>query len=136
MTAKTHPKVVKPDAQWRAELTPLQYHVTRERGTEPAFTGEYCDEQREGVYHCVCCGQPLFESRTKYDSQSGWPSFWAPIDQKNVTLHGDHSLWMDRTEVMCSQCNAHLGHLFEDGPEPTGQHYCINSAALRLDEHG
>ncbi len=127
-------KMKKSDVEWRKALTPNQYYVTRQNGTEPPFTGEYKDTETPGIYTCVCCGQPLFRSETKFHSGSGWPSFWAPIDDKSVEAERDTSHGMIRTEVKCSQCNAHLGHVFEDGPDPTGLRYCINSLALRLEK--
>ena len=132
--AEKKARVVKSDAEWRAELTPLQYHVCRERGTERAFTGEYHDSKTPGTYRCVCCGTALFESSTKFDSGTGWPSFWAPMDEDNVRTEEDRSFFMRRTEVLCRACDAHLGHVFPDGPAPTGLRYCLNSASLRLDE--
>jgi peptide-methionine (R)-S-oxide reductase len=126
----TAPKIVKSEAEWQAQLTPEQFHVTRQHGTERAFTGPYWNEKGAGEYACVCCGAPLFSSATKYDSGTGWPSFYAPVDGAAVAEHADRSWLMRRTEVRCANCDAHLGHVFPDGPKPTGQRYCMNGTAL------
>lgn len=129
-------KVTKTDAEWRAQLSPESYSVAREHGTERAFSGEYHDSKAKGRYDCICCGQPLFSSETKFDSGTGWPSYWAPLTEDAVTLKSDRKFFMVRTEVLCSKCDAHLGHVFPDGPDPTGQRYCLNSVSLKLAPEG
>ncbi|MFQ3325250.1 MAG: peptide-methionine (R)-S-oxide reductase [Pseudomonadales bacterium] len=127
-------KIDKTEQDWRAELSSDDYHVCREGGTERAFTGEYVDTKTPGQYLCKCCAEPLFDSDTKYDSGSGWPSFYQPLESEAVTSVSDASLGMTRVEVRCAKCDSHLGHVFEDGPQPTGLRFCINSASLKLDE--
>ncbi len=127
-------KVTKTDDEWRTQLGPEAFEITRKAGTERAFTGEYCDTKTAGVYNCKCCGESLFDSQTKYDSNSGWPSFYEPVTSEVVTTKTDNSMMMERVEVLCSNCEAHLGHVFPDGPQPTGLRFCLNSASLDLQE--
>ena len=133
---KSMEKITKPDAEWRAQLSPEEYHITRKHGTERAFTGPYHDAKDKGTYTCKCCDLPLFASDTKFDSGTGWPSFFAPLDKQNVAEKSDNTLFMRRTEVLCARCDAHLGHVFPDGPKPTGLRYCMNGHALNLEKKG
>ena len=132
----TRDKIVKSESEWRKQLTPEQFNVTRQHGTERPFTGPYWDEKKPGLYTCICCSKPLFDAGTKFDSGTGWPSYFQPVDREAVDEHSDNSWFMKRTEVRCSGCDAHLGHVFPDGPRPTGQRYCINGHALKFEPKG
>ena len=127
-------KIKKSEEEWKKELTDEQFHICRQKGTERAFTGKYWDKHDKGMYRCACCGNELFDSSTKFDSGTGWPSFWAPVAEENVETEEDNSFMMRRTEVKCGKCGAHLGHIFDDGPRPTNLRYCINSASLKFDK--
>ena len=129
---KDSQKIKKTEQEWKEQLTAEQYHICRQKGTEPAFTGKYYQTQTNGQYHCVCCEKPLFHSAHKYDSGSGWPSFWKPTEPEAVRTEADYQLMMPRVEVLCSRCDSHLGHVFEDGPAPTGKRFCINSTSISL----
>lgn len=129
-------KVVRTEAEWKKLLSPEQFHVTRKKGTERAFSGQYWDTKETGIYQCICCGNDLFNSDTKYDSGTGWPSYWAPVAKENIRTEDDSSFFTKRTEVLCSRCDAHLGHVFTDGPKPTGLRYCMNSASLKFVKAG
>jgi peptide-methionine (R)-S-oxide reductase len=133
MNREASAKLTKSDEEWRQQLTPEQFHITREQGTERAFTGPHLKEKRSGTYACACCDAPLFASEAKFESRTGWPSFFKPLDRNAVEEHDDSSLFMQRTEVRCAKCDAHLGHVFPDGPKPTGLRYCINGTALKFE---